>query len=458
MITQNHIDDTIVAIATAQGSGALGVVRISGKDAIGIAQKVFKGKNLNQQASHTIHYGFIQDETETIDEVIISIFKAPKSYTTEDSVEISCHGSTYIQEQIINVLIKNGARLANPGEFTLRAFLNGRIDLSQAEAVADLIASNSEGSKKIALHQLRGGFSSELKTLRKELVRFASLVELELDFSEEDVEFANRDDLSQLIEKIIGKLNPLIQSFQLGNAIKNGINVAIIGKPNAGKSTLFNALLNEERAIVSNIAGTTRDTIEETLNVKGILFRFIDTAGLRQTTDTIEQIGVAKAMAQVEKSAVYIYLFDAETMNAQTVADELEKLNPDIPRIVVANKVDLISAKEKEALQAKQAMLFISAKEKIDLQQLKDQLYQKAIHTEISTQDTIVSNTRHFQALNKAKQALESTLQGIAMGITGDLLAQDIKIALNELGTITGEISIDQDILGTIFSEFCIGK
>lgn len=455
----NELNQTIVAIATAQGEGALGVVRLSGKDSIEVANAVFKGKNLVKQASHTIHYGYIIEGSKTIDEVIVSIFKAPKSYTTEDSIEISCHGSLYIQEQIVSLLITKGARLANPGEFTLRAFLNGRIDLSQAEAVADLIASNSEGSKQIALNQLRGGFANELSVLREELINFASLIELELDFSEEDVDFADRDALVALIQKIITKLIPLIASFKLGNAIKNGINVAIVGKPNAGKSTLLNTLLNEERAIVSEIAGTTRDTIEETLNINGILFRFVDTAGLRETTDTIEKIGVEKAFQQIDKSSVYVYLFDMNTTNLDEVNEELSLLNKGIPRILLANKTDLVSAEKLTEFQnSEHDFIFISAKKKIKIEELKNSLYTKVVDSEISVNDTIISNIRHYNSLQAAQEALQQSLEGIELGITGDLLAQDIRIALRELGNITGEIDIDQDILGTIFSKFCIGK
>ena len=455
----NELNDNIVAIATAQGEGALGVIRISGKNSIEIANRIFKGKNLLKQKSHTIHYGFIFDGDKTIDEVIVSIFKAPKSYTTEDSIEISCHGSLYIQEQIVGLLIEKGARLANPGEFTLRAFLNGRIDLSQAEAVADLIASNSESSKQIALNQLRGGFTNELAQLREELINYASLVELELDFSEEDVDFADKDALKALITKLINKIEPLISSFKLGNAIKNGINVAIVGKPNAGKSTLLNALLNEERAIVSEIAGTTRDTIEETLNINGILFRFIDTAGLRETADFIEKIGVEKAFEQIDKSAVYVYLFDLNTTNFQDVAKELENLNKEVPRILLANKTDLVSTEKLEEFNnSDYDFIFISAKDKNSTEILKERLYKKVIDTEISANDTIISNIRHYKALQEANNALKEALQGLELNITGDLLAQSIRIALRELGNITGSIDIDEDILGTIFSKFCIGK
>ncbi len=455
----NELNETIVAIATAQGEGALGVIRLSGKESISIANKVFKGKNLLEQASHTIHYGFIVENKKTIDEVIVSIFKAPKSYTTENSIEISCHGSLYIQEQIVSLLIEKGARLANAGEFTLRAFLNGRIDLSQAEAVADLIASDSESSKQIALNQLRGGFTNELSQLREQLIHYAAMVELELDFAEEDVDFADKDAMKSLIIKLKSKIEPLIASFKLGNAIKNGINVAIVGKPNAGKSTLLNALLNEERAIVSDIAGTTRDTIEETLNINGVLFRFVDTAGLRETEDAIEKMGVIKAFEQIDKSAVYIYLFDISHTELKDIEEELKNLNKDIPRILLANKTDLVS-KEKleEFTKSKHDFILISAKKKESIHLLKNNLYKKVIDTEISANDTIISNIRHYKALQNANDALLEALQGLEMDITGDLLAQSIRIALRELGNITGEIDIDQDILGTIFSKFCIGK
>lgn len=451
--------DTIVAIATAQAEGALGIIRVSGNEAIAKVNDLFKGKDLTKAASHTIHYGYIQRENTSIDEVLVAIFKAPKSFTTEDVVEISCHGSLYIQEQIVQALTAKGVRLANPGEFTLRAFLNGRIDLSQAEAVADLIASKSESSKNIALHQLRGGFSSELSLLREQLVHFASLVELELDFSEEDVDFADRKALVLLIEKIIQKITPLIASFQLGNAIKNGINVAIVGKPNAGKSTLLNALLNEERAIVSSIAGTTRDTIEEVININGILFRFIDTAGIRETQDEIEKIGVAKALKEIEKSALYLLLFDINNTNVDEIRASLNNLNQSIPRMIIANKIDLVSTDYLNQFETlEEEIYYVSAKDKLQIEALKNKLYHKIIKEELSENDTIVSNIRHYEALKNAKEALEQALLGIQTGITGDLLAQDIKIALRQLGTITGIIDIDQDILGNIFSKFCIGK
>ena len=453
-------NNTIVAIATAiQGEGALGVIRLSGENSITIANKVFKGKDLTNQESHTIHYGFIIEDRNIIDEVIVSIFKAPRSYTTEDSIEISCHGSMYIQEQIVALLIKKGAKLANPGEFTLRAFLNGRINLSQAEAVADLISSKSESAKKIALNQLRGGFTNELSELRNQLIHYASMVELELDFAEEDVDFANKEELKKLIIKLNNKIEPLMASFKLGNAIKNGINVAIVGKPNAGKSSLLNTLLNEERAIVSDIAGMTRDTIEEILNINGILFRFIDTAGLRETIDTIEKIGVEKAFEQIDKSSVYLYLFDLENTKLSEVEQELETLNSDIPRILLANKIDLVTEKKlKEFEDSKFKFLFVSAKNKKSIDILKQNLYNKVIDKDISINDTIVSNIRHYKALKETNKALLDTLEGIELDISGDLLAQSIRIALTELGNITGEIDIDQDILGTIFSKFCIGK
>jgi len=454
----NELNDTIVAIATAQGEGALGVIRLSGKDSISIANEVFKGKNLLNQASHTIHYGFIVANNKTIDEVIVSIFKAPKSYTTEDSIEISCHGSLYIQEQIVAILIENGARIANPGEFTLRAFLNGRIDLSQAEAVADLIASNSESSKQIALNQLRGGFTNELSQLREELINYASLVELELDFAEEDVDFADKDAMKSLIIKLNNKIEPLISSFKLGNAIKNGINVAIVGKPNAGKSTLLNTLLNEDRAIVSEIAGTTRDTIEEILNIDGIDFRFIDTAGLRETTDEIEKIGVQKALEQVDKSSVYIYLFDMNELSVEEVKNDLKELPSNINRLVIANKSDIASKSSQEAFKNSNLnLIFISAQKEDSILLLKQKLVELIDTENISKQTTIITNLRHYEALTKANDDLKKVQEGLSTGVTGDFLAMDIRQAMHNLGTITGEVSTD-DLLGNIFANFCIGK
>ena len=452
-------NDTIVALATAQGMGAIGVIRLSGKQALSICQQVFKGKNLEAQPSHTIHYGHIVDGEKIIDEVMVSIFRAPKSFTTEDVVEIACHGSPFIQDQIQQLLLQHGARLANPGEFTLRAFLNGRIDLSQAEAVADLIASNSAAAHEIALKQMRGGFSNQIKDLRAQLVNFASYIELELDFSEEDVEFADRTKLVELIQFIQAHLRPLIESFKLGNVIKNGVPVAIAGKPNAGKSTLLNALLNEERAIVSDIAGTTRDTIEVVLNIDGVAFRFIDTAGLRDTADTIEKIGVQRSYEKIKTATVLLYITDAGNIASESdLAEELQAAESfGLPYLVVANKSDLCSDAMRTQLQNTQNVLLVSAKENAGIVDLKQFLSHLILSEKVKTADHTVTNIRHYQALQDAYTSLEQVLQGIDHKITTDLIAFELKNALNYLGQISGEVTNDE-ILGNIFSKFCIGK
>jgi tRNA modification GTPase len=453
-----HTDDTIVALATPNGTGAIGIIRLSGPDAVTITQKVFKGKDLTKQASHTIHFGHIVDGEVVLDEVLASLFIAPKSYTRENVVEISCHGSAYIIESVIKLLIKNGARPAQPGEFTLRAFLNGQLDLSQAEAVADLIASNSKASQQAAMSQLRGGFSTQLKGLREQLVNFASLIELELDFSEEDVEFANRDQLKQLIVNILTILSRLIQSFELGNAIKQGINTVIAGRPNAGKSTLLNALLNEERAIVSDIAGTTRDTIEEILNINGVNFRLTDTAGIREATDTIEAIGVQKAYEKINQSAILIYVFDALEISLADLNADLERLQrPGFPMLVVANKIDLLTPLQVAELPQTESMMHVSAKEKQHIDELKHKIYHTAIKGQLSGDETLVTNIRHLQALQKTEESLSRVLDGIDNPITSEFLAIDIKQALHYLGEITGSVTTD-DLLENIFSKFCIGK
>jgi len=457
--------DTIVALATPQGVGAIGVIRLSGSNAIEIANKVFKGKNLELQKSHTIHYGHIVEGDKTIDEVMISIFRAPKSFTTEDVVEISCHGSPFIAEQILRLLVQTGARSAKPGEFTLRAFMNGRIDLSQAEAVADLIASNSAASLDLALKQMRGGFSSDIKFLRNELVNFASLIELELDFAEEDVEFADRKKLIELIDAIQQKISPLIESFKLGNVIKHGVNTVIAGKPNAGKSTLLNALLNEERAIVSEIPGTTRDTIEEVLNINGIQFRFIDTAGIRSTEDVIEKLGVEKTMEKLKQSSVYIYLFDVNSTKPEELVKDIHELELlGFTGIVVGNKIDKAhwSATApfykvvEEIHKDFPHLLFISANTHYNLPLLKEKLYRLAT-SNLQPDATVVTNMRHYEALAKANSALNEVKNGIENQNTGELIALDITRALEYLGEISGEVTNDE-ILGTIFSKFCIGK
>ncbi len=446
--------DTIIALATPQGIGAIGVIRLSGSNAIAITQQVWRGKDLSAQASHTIHYGHIIDGDKELDEVMVSLFRAPKSFTTEDVIEISCHGSPFILEQILQLLINKGARMAEPGEFTLRAFLNGRIDLSQAEAVADLIASNSAASHDIAIKQIRGGFANQIKDLRAQLVNFASLIELELDFSEEDVEFVHRDELVKIIEKIKAVLRPLIESFKLGNVIKNGVNVVIAGRPNAGKSTLLNTLLNEERAIVSHIAGTTRDTIEEVLNIDGVLFRFIDTAGLRATDDSIEAMGVQRSMEKIDQADLVVYLYDVNTTSGSELKREIEKLNVDREKLlVVGNKADLAKATKKEI----GTDLFISAKDKVGMIELKQAFIDKVLDKTLASQNTIVANIRHYEALKNAYRSLDEVLVGIENHITTDLIAFELRQALEYLGEISGEVTNDE-ILGNIFSKFCIGK
>lgn len=453
-------NETIVALSTPPGIGAIGVIRLSGKDAISITNSVFSGKNLLTQDSHTLHFGLIKDGDLVIDEVVVSLFVAPKSYTKENVVEISCHGSNYIIQQIISLLIRRGASAAKPGEFTLRAFLNGSLDLSQAEAVADLISSDSQAAHSVAMNQLRGGFSNELNVLREQLIHFASMIELELDFSEEDVEFANRDQLQELIEKITVVLNKLIRSFELGNVIKEGINTVIAGRPNAGKSTLLNALLNEDRAIVSDIAGTTRDTIEEVLNINGINFRLIDTAGIREATDTIEAIGVEKTMQKISQSAVLVYLFDVVNLTIEEIQDDIASLyKPGVAFVAVANKIDLSLDNQLAELElpAEISLISISAKENKQIEELKQLLYDTAVGDKLSANHTMVTNIRHVEALQRTKTALNSVANGLINPVTSDFLAMDIKQALHYLGEITGQVTTD-DLLENIFSKFCIGK
>ncbi len=445
--------DTICALATGSGLGAIAIIRVSGSEAINICKKVFS-KNIADVKSHTIHFGTINNKVDVIDEVLLSIFRNPHSFTGEDVIEISCHGSVFIQQQILQLLTKNGARMANPGEFTLRAFTNGKMDLSQAEAVADLIASESKKAHQIAINQMRGGFSDDLKKLREQLINFASLIELELDFSEEDVEFANREQFNELLLLIKEKLTKLIDSFQLGNVIKNGIPVAILGAPNVGKSTLLNAVVNEDRAIVSEIAGTTRDTIEDVINIEGMQFRFIDTAGLRDTKDTIEKIGIQKALEKAEKAKVIIYLLDATTdFKAQEKEiGKIKKLQNKM--IVVVNKTDL-NPNICETLKKKN-YLFISAKNKDGIEDLTNTLI-SIIDTNLSSDETIISNSRHQEELSKTLVEIIAVIQGLNNDISGDLLAINIRQALYHLGLITGEVTTD-DLLGNIFSKFCIGK
>lgn len=456
--TKADLEDTIVAISTPAGVGAIGVVRMSGPMAINICNAVFKGKNLYKQPSHTVHFGTIRDKNRIIDEVLVSLFKAPRSYTSDDTVEISCHGSPYILQEIVSLFVKKGARLAKAGEFTMRAFLNGRLDLSQAEAIADLIASQSAASHQLAMQQMRGGYSNEISVLRDRLIHFASLIELELDFGEEDVEFANREQLITLIDDIQSLLKKLITSFSLGNAMKHGVTTVIAGRPNAGKSTLLNALLNEDRAIVSEIAGTTRDTIEEIVNINGIQFRFIDTAGIREASDTIEAIGVQKTMEKLRQSAIVLYVFDVNELTAETLQEDLDKLQlENIPTLLIGNKID-DTKKEFETVFAKHDnLLFLSAKAKQNIEELKQQLQDLILNNKVIIGDTIVSNVRHFEALTQANDALEAVLNGVSGHISGELLALDIRTSLHHLGEITGEVTTD-DLLGNIFSNFCIGK
>lgn len=450
--------DTIVALATSPGAnGAIAVIRLSGADAIGITNQVFKGKDLSQQASHTIHFGTIRDGEEVIDEVLVSLFVGPNSYTKEHVVEISTHNSKYIIERVISLLMRHGARAARAGEFTLRAFLNGGLDLSQAEAVADLIASNSAASHQIAMQQMRGGFSNQLKNLREDLVTFASLIELELDFGEEDVEFANRDQLKTLVVNIHQVIRKLISSFEQGNVLKNGVPVVIAGKPNVGKSTLLNALLNEERAIVSDIAGTTRDTIEDEINIHGITFRFIDTAGIRETLDVIEAKGVERTLEKMKQARLIIYLFDPtqdsiDDANAQVA--ELSDMS--IPFVTLINKSDLLSESQKADYASLQP-IYISAKEQIGIEELKDELLNQVNLANLNTDDVMVTNIRHVEALQHTIEALDRVLYGIDNPVTSDFLAMDIRQALHHLGEITGVVTTD-DLLENIFSKFCIGK
>lgn len=462
--------NTICAIATPAGQGAISVIRVSGPDAIIAGDKIFssikKGKKLKTQKSGTLHFGQLMDNNEIVDEVIISIYKSPNSYTGEDAIEISCHGSVYIQQRVLQLLLKNDIKLALPGEFTQRAFLNGKMDLSQAEAVADLIASSSAASHKIAINQIRGGFSEELNLLRDKLIEFISLIELELDFSEEDVEFADRNRLQDLLSNIKLKIEKLISSFKLGNVIKNGVPVAIIGEPNVGKSTLLNALFNEEKAIVSEIAGTTRDAIEDVLNIEGVLFRFMDTAGLRKTTDIIESLGIEKTAQKIRQADLILLMVEA-TNNWQHISNQIKYTIDDYnindqQLIVLINKIDKnpIEASSIEGLQAsfpKISFIQASAKNKTNIEELTSILKKTYDIHSIGENDIIVSNLRHYEALQQAFEALWRVEEGLKNEITGDFLAMDIRQVLHYIGEITGQISTD-DILGNIFKNFCIGK
>ncbi len=463
-------NDSIVALATPSGAGAIAIIRISGEDAITIGNSVFqsiRGKDLTQQKSHTLHLGHIVDDNKTLDQVLVSIFKGSNSYTGENTIEISCHGSTYIQQQIIQLLLRKGCRMANPGEFTLRSFLNGKMDLSQAEAVADLISSDNEASHQIAMQQMRGGFSNEIAKLREELLNFASLIELELDFAEEDVEFADRTQFWELLNRIEFVLKRLIDSFAVGNVIKNGIPVAIVGEPNVGKSTLLNALLNEERAIVSHIAGTTRDTIEDELVIGGIGFRFIDTAGIRETEDHIESIGIRKTFEKIEQAQVVVFLFDGVELRVsgfrfQVEIEKIKNKYPLKPLLVLINKVDLLSTTETETISKQLETLnlkpfFISAKQNIGVDDLKEKLLSFVNTGALRNNETIVTNTRHYDSLLKALEEITKVKFGLETNLSSDLIALDIREALYQFGLITGQVSNDE-LLGNIFANFCIGK
>lgn len=470
--------DTIVAMATPAGAGAIAVIRLSGPEALLITSALFasvSGKTLSKQNTHTVHLGYFKDGEKIIDEVLATIFKNPNSYTGEDVVEISCHGSHYIQQEIIQLCLRKGCRMAQAGEFTLRAFLNGKMDLSQAEAVADLIASDSAASHQLAMQQMRGGFSSEIKKLREELLNFASLIELELDFAEEDVEFANREEFQQLISRITQVLKRLIDSFATGNVLKNGIPVAIVGEPNVGKSTLLNALLMEERAIVSDIPGTTRDSIEDEISIGGISFRFIDTAGIRDTEDVIEGMGIQKTFEKIEQAQVVIYLFDAEKFqvsahnqtkgNSSKLQVEIETIKNRFPLknlLIVANKVDKLSEESLKRLEEiltphTDHLLPLSAKKGIGLKELENRLLEFVNTGALRSNETIVTNSRHYDALLKALEEIIKVQEGIDANLSGDLLAIDIRQALYHFGEITGQVSNDE-LLGNIFANFCIGK
>jgi tRNA modification GTPase len=451
--------DTIVALATPAGVGAIGVIRLSGDRAIEIVNDVFQPKDLSIQTSHTLHYGRIESAGRVYDEVVVSLYVAPKSYTKEHVVEISCHGSPFIQESLIRLFTEKGARFARPGEFTQRAFLNGAFDLAQAEAVADVIAADSAAAQSAALHQLRGGFSKELAALREELIHFASLIELELDFGEEDVEFADRKDLEALVVQLLDHVRPLVESFRTGNAIKNGVATVIVGKPNAGKSTLLNALLNEDRAIVSEIAGTTRDSLEDEWTLGGIKFRLVDTAGLRETVDVIEALGVERTQAWVKKAQVVIYMADAMTETAEGLKAGIMALGTlEIPIIQVLNKVDkvykTVLAEFKELLPD---VILMSAKNHEGLPELEKALLNIMGLDQANASGTLVTNIRHYQQLVQTQDTLIGVLNALKTGLTGDLIAQDLRHALHHLGEITGQISND-DLLKNIFGKFCIGK
>lgn len=461
------MDDTICALSTPPGTGAIAMIRLSGPEAFPIFEKVFtpfKKQGLKDAEGYSLHFGKITENGSTIDEVMAGIFRNPHSYTGEDTIEISCHGSVYIQQQIIRLLLKSGARMAEPGEYTMRAFANGKMDLSQAEAVADLIASESKAAHQVALQQMRGGFSHEIRELREELINFASLVELELDFAEEDVEFADRSKLSELLATIKKVITRLLDSFDTGNVIKHGVPVAIVGAPNAGKSTLLNALLNEEKAIVTDVAGTTRDAIEDVINIEGIRFRFIDTAGIRETEDVVESIGIQRTYEKIEQSRIVLYMFDVRGSQsyAGLIHEEIRKLQEkttDKTLLLIGNKRDLANSREVIKEFGKYENLhLISALKKEGLDELIQKLLEQVNLKALNSNESIVTNERHFHALQQALDDVQRVEHGMETGISGDFLAMDIREALKHLGSIIGEVDVDQDILGNIFGKFCIGK
>ncbi len=468
-----HLENTIVAVSTAPGAGAIAVIRLTGPDSIVICDKVFhsvkKGKKLIEQTANTVHFGTLMDEDKELDEVLVTIFKAPNSFTGENTVEVSCHGAPFIQQKVLELFIRNGAQMAGPGEFTQRAFLNGKMDLSQAEAVADLIASRSEAARKVALQQMKGGFSNELIHLRERLLNFISLIELELDFSEEDVEFADRSQLTDLVDEIDVLLSRLVNSFSLGNVIKNGIPVAIVGHTNAGKSTLLNALLQEDRAIVSDIHGTTRDVIEDTINIQGVTFRFIDTAGIRKTTDTIESIGIDRTFSKIEQASIVILMVDINDKDAkihEAITEVKNRMKDEQQLVVAINKTDLVSPDQISKrfdmnifreLSGTDAFVPISAKNQINIESLTAELIKTINLTPVNNNEVVVTNARHYEALQKASEAIHRVKDGLLAHISGDFVSQDIRECLHYLGEITGHINTDE-VLGNIFKNFCIGK
>ena len=455
----NSWSDTIVALATPPGVGAIGVIRLSGTKAIEIVDVLLPSKDLKAQKTHTLHVGLLKEGEQVLDEVVISLYRGPRSYTGEDVIEISCHGSPFVQQQVIDACIRAGARLAKPGEFTQRAFLNGKLDLTQAEAVADLISANSKASQKSALHNIKGGFSNDLKALRERLIRFSAMIELELDFSQEDVEFADRKEFYQLISELNSSTAQLLNSFSLGNVIKNGVSVAIVGKPNAGKSTLLNSLLNENRAIVSEIPGTTRDTIEEVLNIDGILFRLIDTAGIREHThDIIESAGIERSLEKIQSADLVLYVFDAGQDSPQEL-DQLTAHGPQLTALLrVANKIDQYdSTTIHQKWQHLDDVVFISAKNNIHTEVLKEKMVDAVLKGQVQTENTVITNARHYHALKQVLTSLNDIRSGLDNKLPGDLLALDIRRCLHYLGEITGEVS-NEDMLDYIFSKFCIGK